>query len=171
MNAYYRYLKKILPNINDNCMFKIGKLESTLCNECGHTRNNDGVCIEWSLHLNNSSNNQTVRGMLHQLMDPRGEFLENYSCVDGSQKKNTSTKPVYVRQLSDKRIILLNIFKCIGGISKKVIPNFSIDEEISLWGNTMLLAGIIHQEGEQSDCEHYTSEVKLKNTWFLISDT
>ena len=32
-------------------MFKINKLESTLCNDCGHTTINDGVCIDWSLHL------------------------------------------------------------------------------------------------------------------------
>ena len=36
----------IYPSINDDCMFKIDKLESTLCNNCGHTLNNDGVCIE-----------------------------------------------------------------------------------------------------------------------------
>ena len=44
-------LAKIYPDINDDCMFKINKLESTLCNDCGHTSNNDGVCIDWSLHL------------------------------------------------------------------------------------------------------------------------
>ena len=49
-------LANIYPNINDDCMFKINKLESTLCNDCGHTANNDGVCIDWSLHLEDSSN-------------------------------------------------------------------------------------------------------------------
>ena len=34
-------LAKIYPNINDDCMFKIGKLELTLCNDCGHTVDND----------------------------------------------------------------------------------------------------------------------------------
>ena len=65
-------LAKSYPNINDDCMFKINKLESTLCNDCGHTTNND-LCIGWSLHLENSSNVQTLNGMLHQLMDPTGE--------------------------------------------------------------------------------------------------
>ena len=32
-------------SINDDCMFKISKLESTLCNDCGHASNNDGVYI------------------------------------------------------------------------------------------------------------------------------
>ena len=51
-------------NINFDCMFKINinKLESTLCNDCGHTTNNDGVCIDWSLRLEDSSNLQTIRG-------------------------------------------------------------------------------------------------------------
>ena len=32
-------------------------------------------------------------------MDPIGEYLENYRC-DGCQRWNTSTKTVYVTQLS-----------------------------------------------------------------------
>ena len=65
-------------------MFKIDKLESTLCNGYGHFANNDGVCIDWSLHLEDSDSNiQTISGMLHQLMDPRVEYLENYTCADG----------------------------------------------------------------------------------------
>ena len=43
-------------------MFKINKLESTLCNDCGQTANNDGVWIDWSLHLEDSSNVQTICG-------------------------------------------------------------------------------------------------------------
>ena len=99
-------------------MFKINKLESTLCDDCGHTTNNDGVCIDWPLNLEDSSNVQTISGMLHQLMDPRGEYLENCGCPDGCQKFNTSTKAVYVTNLSDALIIQLNIFKYIGGITK-----------------------------------------------------
>ena len=41
-------LVKIYPNINDDCMFKINKLELTLFNDCAHTANNDGVCPDWS---------------------------------------------------------------------------------------------------------------------------
>ena len=104
-------------------------------------------------------------------MNPRGKCLENYRCVDGCQKLNTSTKAVYVTKLSDALILQLNIFKYIDGISKKFIPNLSIDQEISLWGNRMVLSGVIYHEGEQSHCGHYTSGVNVDNTWFLISDT
>ena len=46
--------------------------------------------------------------MLHQFMDPKGEYLENHRYADGCQKFNTSTKAVYVTQLSDALIIQLN---------------------------------------------------------------
>ena len=48
------------PSINDGCIFKINKLESVLCNDYGHTTNNDGVCTNWSLHLENLSNVEAV---------------------------------------------------------------------------------------------------------------
>ena len=69
---------KIYLNINDDWMFKINKLESALCNNCGHTTNNNDVFIDMSLHLEDSSNVQTISGTLHQLMDLREEYLENY---------------------------------------------------------------------------------------------
>ena len=58
-------LVKIYPNINDACMFKINKLEPTLCNDCDDTANNDSVCTDWSLHLEDSSNLQIISGVLH----------------------------------------------------------------------------------------------------------
>ena len=135
-------LAKVWPSIDDDCMLKIDKLKSILCNDCGHFTNNDGVCIDWSLLLEDLSNIQAISGMLHQLMDPGGEYLENYRCTDGCQKLNTSTKVVHVTQLSDALIIQPNIFKYSDGISK-VLPNLSIDEEILLCGNRMALSGII----------------------------
>ena len=100
-------------------MFKIDKLESALCNDCGHTRNYDGLCIDWSLHLEDSSNFQTISGMLHQLQDPRGEYLENCRCADGCPKLNASTMAVYIIQLSDA-LIINYIFSNIGVVSVRM---------------------------------------------------
>ena len=66
---------EINPNIYKECMLKINKLESALCNDCGHATNNDGVCIYWSLYLEDSRSVQTISGILHQLVDPRREYL------------------------------------------------------------------------------------------------
>ena len=96
---------KIYLNINDDWMFKINKLESTLCNDCGHTTNNNDVFIDMSLHLEDSSNVQTISGTLHQLMDLREEYLENYRFFEWCRKLNTSAKAVFVTQLSDALII------------------------------------------------------------------
>ena len=74
-------------------------------------------------------------------------------------------------QLSDGLMMQLNIFNYIDGINKKFIPDLGIDEEISLWGNRMVLSGVIYHEGEQSHRGLFTSGVNLDNTWFLISDT
>ena len=35
----------------------------------------------------------------------------------------------------------------------------------------MVLSGLVYYEGQQSDSEHYTSEVQMDKTWFFISDT
>ena len=76
---------KIYANIDDDCRFRTNKLESTFCNNYGHTTNNDGVCIDWSLHLEHLSLVQPIIGMLYQLMDSRGEYLENYRYVDDAK--------------------------------------------------------------------------------------
>ena len=57
--------------------------------------------------------------------------------------------------------LIVNIFKYIVGINKKVIANLILDEEIVLWGNTMALSGVICHDRRQSDCGHYTSEVQI----------
>ena len=74
-------------------------------------------------------------------------------------------------ELSAALIIQLNIFKYTECASKKFIPNLIIDEEISLWGNRIVLSDVIYHEAEQSHCGHYTSGVNVDNTWFLINNT
>ena len=107
-------LPKIYCDNNDDCIFKINKLQPTFCNDCGHTTNNDSVCIDGSLHLEDSRNVQAITGMLHQLIDPSGECLENYKCVDRCQMLITLTEAVYVMRLFYALIILLNIFNYRG---------------------------------------------------------
>ena len=73
MNACYSCLEYyILILMTTSCLRLIN------CNDCGHTTNNDSVCIDWFLHLEDSSNLQTISGMLQQLMNPRKEYLKNY---------------------------------------------------------------------------------------------
>ena len=57
------------------------------------------------------------------------------------------------------------------GINKKVVPNLIIDEEIVLWGNVMVLSGVIYHKGQRSGHGYYMSGVQINSTWFSISDT
>ena len=41
---------------NFTSLLAINTLESTFFSDCSHTTNNDGVCIDWPLHLEDSSN-------------------------------------------------------------------------------------------------------------------
>lgn len=108
------------PNLNDGSIFKFDKLESMFCNNCGHTANVNGICIDLSLHFEYRSNVQTISGIYHYLMDPIEEYSENCRC-DVCQRLST---------LSGALVLQLNIVKYVGGIIKKVICNLSIDEEI-----------------------------------------
>ena len=60
----------------------------------GHTGYHDGAYTDWFLHLEDSSIVQTISGVLHQVMDPVGEYLENGRCADGCQKLNVSATVV-----------------------------------------------------------------------------
>ena len=96
--------------------------------------------------------------MLHQLMDPRGEYLE---------KLNASIKTVYVTQLSEVLIMQLNIFKYSVGISKQVVLNLSINKEILLRGNRMVLSGLKMRENSLIANITHQELIKVDNTWFL----
>ena len=112
----------------------------------------NGVCIDWSVHLEDWNNVKTINRTLHQLIDAKGKYLENYRYVDECETSYTSAKAVYAMHVS-------------------LYPNLSTDEKISLWGNRMVLSSDIYHEGEQSHCRYYTLGVNVDNTWFLISDT
>ena len=96
--------------------------------------------------------------------------LLNYRC-DNCHSVGFCTKEYYIANLPEVLIIQLIIFKFTHGRMKKIIPTLHIDEEISIFGNTMNLHGIIYHEGEQANSGHYTSRVKVNDRWFLISDS
>ena len=75
-------MEKSYPVINDHCMFKLAKLESTLCenSDCHHGINKEDTCIDWSLNVEDSSDLQTISGILHNLMDPRVRRMQDYRC-------------------------------------------------------------------------------------------
>ena len=116
-------LTKISVNIKDDCKFKVDKTESSLRSDFGHISNNDDVCIEWPLHSEDSCNVQIITWMLHQLMNSKEEYLENYKYVDLCQK-------LKCHPFIWCTITQLNISRYIDSVNKKFVPNLSRDEEI-----------------------------------------
>ena len=139
-------------------------------NNCRKAINVDNSHSVWTIELEDTRNLQTVNGILNKVMDPHGRPLTDYRC-DGCQTMSSCTKAYCVTHLSEFVIIQLNVFKYIDGAIKKMIPTLRIDEEISLWGNTMTLHAIIYHVGQQANSGHYTSSVRVNDTWFLINDS
>ena len=104
------------------------------------------------------------------VMHPHGRPLLDYRC-DNCHSLGSCTKGYYVTDISDVLIIQLVIFKFTNGRMKKVIPSLCIDEEITIFGSTMTLDGVIYHEGNQPNSGHYVSGVKVNERWFLISDS
>ena len=115
-------LEKIYPNIGNNCMFKVGTLETTVCQNCGHSIDKSETCNHISLNLEDTNNLQTVSGILNMVMDPHGKLLLDYRC-DNCHSICSCTKAYCVTDISDVLIIQLVIFKFTNGRIKKVIPS------------------------------------------------
>ena len=56
------------------------------------------------------------------------------------------------------------------GNNRKVIPNVIIDQAIRRF-DLFALQGVISHEGKSMNSGHYTSTIKLNNTWFICNDT
>ena len=170
--CFLQLLNKIYPVINDNCMFKVVMLEVTVCENtaCNHTLNKTDTGVDLSLNIKDSEDVQTINGNLDDLQNPHVMLLSDYRC-DRCNIIGTSSKAVCITHLSDVLIIQLCIFKFRNGVIKKLRPTLHINEEISLWGNTMTLHAIICHEGELANSGHYTSNVKVNDQWYLISDS
>ena len=144
MNASFSYLEIFYLSFNDDYMFKTTDA------------------------LRGFNNVQKISGMLNQLIDPRGEYLENYREADWCQKLSMS-KRQYMSHNYLIHYYTTKLFKCISGVRKKV-PKLSIDKKILLWGNRMMLSSVIYHGWEQPHCGHYISGVQKDDTPFWITD-
>ena len=90
------------------------------------------LCVLTFCCTKDSSNIQTISGILSQLTDPRGEYLENYRSANGCQKFNASAKAVCFTQLSDALIIQVNIFKYSGVSVIRLFPTYVLMRKFHL---------------------------------------
>ncbi|MCH2406271.1 MAG: ubiquitin carboxyl-terminal hydrolase, partial [Nitrosopumilus sp.] len=174
-------LGKFYPEIDNNCMFKVSWLESTICeNEkvignsriqpCFHRTENMINHFNLTLEVDATSSNQTITQLLNRLEN--SSLAEGYTC-DNCQFKDTSNKVDLISETSDVLIFQLKLFKYIReyNTTTKVIPNLTVDEDLHLFGQYWTLHGIIYHQGEQAISGHYTCGINVNDTWYTISDT
>ena len=87
--------EKIYPNIGDDCIFKVSTLESTVCENCGHSIDKSETCNHLSLNLEDTNSLQTISEILSMVMHPHGRPLLDYRC-DNCHSLGSCTKGYYV---------------------------------------------------------------------------
>ena len=118
--------------ITDNCMFKIVKLESAVCENPICNQRIDKTTDEYGLSLivGDTVYNQSITDILGRASDPRGSFNAEYWC----EKCNVgSTKKVSLVHTSDVLMLQLLISKHENNVSQKLRSNLIVHEEIKMF--------------------------------------
>ena len=127
------------------------------------------------MNLENTVEQQSNQGLLNKVLDPHGHQIPEHKCEIengiGCNKRGCCTKSTSITDIVNIFIIQLTIFSCDRlGNTQKFIPNLNIDQEIRRF-DLFALQGIIWHEGNSMNSRHYTSTVKVNNTWFIANDT
>ena len=163
-------LNEIFPSLSTVDSFNLQTFESIVCDYRGCNYNSETITNKPALTLNvmQTFEDQSISEMIqrslyrHQLPDFRCETCQS---VGNCYKTNTIFK------LPDILIIQLSLFSYnSAGFIEKIIPNLNIDESLSLYGKTLNLSAITYHDGPNTTSGHYTSSVKINESWFKISD-
>ena len=159
-------------------MFRFNKHEDIVCeinnSGCGRTFSRHETSLVFSLNLESTIEQQSIQGLLNKMLDPHGHQIPGYKCEMenriGCNKKGCCTKSTSITDIKDMFIIQLMIFSYDRlGNNQKIIPNVIIDQAIRRF-DLFALQGVISHEGKSMNSGHYTSTVKLNNTWFICNN-
>ena len=160
-------------------MFRFTKNQEIVCeisnSGCGKTFSRHESSLAFSLNLENTVEQQSIQGLLNRVLDPHGHQIPEYKREIengiGCNKRGCCTKSTSITDIVNIFIIQLMIFSCgRWGNTQKFIPNLIIDQEIRRF-DLFALQGIIWHEGNSMNSGHYTSTIKVNNTWFIANDT
>ena len=163
-------LQKFYPEVNDDWIFKISLLESTMCEgNCRHSTENTFSHTELGLQVEGSVNTETISEPLEKSQNPI--LLEGYRC-DKCGNVGTIRKADLVTHISEIMIFHLELFQYSNKFYaiNKITPNLYIQEELSLWGSWKL-HGIIYHEGRLAKSGYYTCSIRSNEKWYIISDS
>ena len=164
-------LNEIFPSLSTVDSFNVQTFQSVVCDNRDCNYSSDKITCEPILPLRviQTFEDQTISQMIqrslyrHQLPDFRCQTCHS---IGNCYKTDTIVK------LPDILFIQLKLFSYNNdGSSEKIVPNLNIDESLSLYGKTLNLSAIIYHDGPNTASGHYTSSIKINETWFTINDT
>ena len=163
-------LNKIYPSLVTVDAFKLQIFESIVCHNSGCTYNSEGILNDATLTLKvqRTFAKQSIGEIINRsLLTYVIPGLRCESCQTRGNCYQTST----IFSLPDILIIQLALFSYVdANNTEKIIPNMNLDETLSLFGKTLTLHGIIYHSGPNTNSGHYTSAVRLNDTWYTIND-
>ena len=164
-------LNEIFQSLSTVDSFNVQTFESVVCDNRSCNYNSDTITNKPALTLNvmQTFEDQSISEMIQRSLyrHPLSDFrCETCQSIGNCYKTNT------IFRLPDILIIHLSLFSYNNaGFIEKVIPNLNIDESLSLYGKTLNLSAIIYHDGPNTTSGHYTSSVKINESWFTISDS
>ena len=99
-------------------MFRFNKHEDIVCeinnSGCGRTFSRHETSLVFSLNLENTVEQQSIQGLLNEMLDPHGHQIPEYKCEMengiGCHKKGCCTKSTSITDIKDILVIHLMIF-------------------------------------------------------------
>ena len=122
----------------------------------------DTTFLTLNVHAINAA--QLVSELLREYFAPT---LVQYTC-ESCKRQDGYMKTAVLENCPDMLLIQLSIFD---GYGQKIKPCLSIDQELTDFGLSLELCGVIYHIGNTIQSGHYTCSVKVDATWYLINDS
>ena len=167
-------LEQIYPSprpesISDDCISKIQTHASWICQSCEHSADKIEEHSHINLKFSSTTDMHTVKTLINFYM--RKEHSHDYTC-DNCHRLGSCTEQTTITSCSDLIIITLGVFEYDRrlNMSHKIFPDVTIDESILHDGDTFKLHAVIYHHGMTPNSGHYTSSVRVNDTWFTFDD-
>ena len=156
-----------------DCMFKIDSYTDVDCRNCNHTTDRE----ERQNHLNlNVKDDPTIIQSINELLinyNLEWNNVPQYNC-DNCRTRGMCYKKPTITAFNDVIIIQLVLFTYNESlqIAQKNCPALIVEENISLFGESLQLCGIIYHHGLfTANSGHYTAAINSNGNWFTLDDS
>jgi ubiquitin C-terminal hydrolase len=152
---------------NTVCMFNIGTTSSVTCGRTACRHATTPVTVDatmLTLKVSADGSAQSLSGLLREYVKP--EYLHGYKC-GGCQSVGSCTKTVTLGNCPSALLMHLVIFDCMG---RKIKPSLLIERDLTDFGLSVEICGVVYHLGNSINEGHYTCSVKVDGVWYYMND-